>query len=203
MNFIREDSPSLPILKELGGKIEESDVAPFLDLPNTWDDYLANLDRHNRHELKRKIKKNEREGAFKACIEGEPSDIDEFFRLMGESGEQKRNFLSKQMRMFFQDVFNTFFPKKILTLCFLKLEGKNIAAVMGFTFKGQFLLYNSGFDQDYRNLAPGFILKTYLIKYAIETKMKRYEFLRGGERYKYDLGGKERKLYNITLINTD
>src|SRR3989338_6902121 len=143
LNFIREDSQSFAILKELGGKIEESDIAPFLELPASWDEYLIRLDRHDRHELKRKIKKLEGEGAFNVCVEGEPSDIDEFFRLMGESGEQKRNFLSKQMRMFFQDVFATFFPKNNLTLCFLKLEGKNIAAVMGFTFKGQFLLYNS------------------------------------------------------------
>lgn len=199
LNFIREDSPSLPVLKDLGGKTEEIDVAPYLELPPSWNEYLSHLDRHDRHELKRKIKRIEREEAFKACVEGEPSDIDEFFRLMGVSGEQKRNFLSKQMRMFFQDVFDTFFPKNNLTLCFLKLDGKNIAAVMGFTFKGQFLLYNSGFDQTYRNLAPGFILKTYLIKYAIEKRMKRFEFLRGGERYKYDLGGKVRKLFRIQI----
>ncbi|MCJ7740985.1 hypothetical protein MUP32_06785, partial [Candidatus Microgenomates bacterium] len=53
LNFIREDSPSLGILRELGGKIEEVDAAPYLELPVTWEEYLGQLDRHNRHELRR------------------------------------------------------------------------------------------------------------------------------------------------------
>jgi len=199
INFIREDSPSLPSLKEMGGKMEENDVAPYVDLPPTWDVYLARLDRHNRHELQRKIRKLEAEGAFKVCYEGEASDIDEFFRLMTLSNEQKRNFLSAKMRSFFHDIFATFLPKKLLTLCFLKLDSKNIAAVMGFTFNKQFLLYNSGFDPSFGKFAPGFILKAYLIKHAIEQSFARFDFLRGNERYKYDLGGRQRKLYTVRL----
>lgn len=197
LNFIREDSPSYNILKDFKGKCEEIEVSPYLDLPKSWDEYLLNLNRHDRHELRRKIKKSESEGAFKICYDGDPHDISEFFRLMALSNEQKRNFLSDQMKSFFQDIFDTFYPSKMLQLCFMKIEGINIASALVFLHKNQLLLYNSGFDPSYSRLSPGLILKAYLIKYAIEHKMTGFDFLRGGERYKYNLGGRNRKLYRI------
>lgn len=199
LNFIREDSVSFEILQELGGSVEEVATAPFIDLPKTWEEYLASLGRHERHELRRKIRRLEEERAFKVCTEGEPTDIEEFFRLMVLSNEQKRNFLSNKMREFFQDIFHTFWPKKMLRLCFLKLKGENIAAVLLFEYKNELLLYNSGFDPKYAKLSPGLLLKAYMIKQAIEEGKGRFDFLRGGERYKYDLGGRERRLYKITL----
>ena len=199
LNFIREESPSFEILRNMSENVEEADVSPYIDLPNSWDEYLASLDRHDRHELKRKIRKLESEGAFKVCHDGDPSDIDEFFRLMSLSNDQKRDFLSDKMRNFFRDIFQTFWSKKELYLCFMKLSGVNIAAALLFEFRGQLLLYNSGFDPKYARLSPGFLLKAFLIKNAIDEKKKRFDFLRGGERYKYDLGGKERKIYKILI----
>lgn len=199
LNFIREDSVSFGILKDMGGIIEEVDTAPYIELPKSWDEYLLSLNRHNRHELRRKIRRLEEEGAFKVCTEGEPTDIKEFFRLMVLSNEQKRNFLSNKMREFFQDIFNTFWTKKMLNLCFLKLKGENIAAVLLFEYKNELLLYNSGFDPKYAKFSPGLLLKAYVVKQAIEEGKGRFDFLRGGERYKYDLGAVNRRLYNVTF----
>lgn len=199
LNFIREDSPSFKILQALGGRIEEIDVAPYIDLPKTWDEYLLSLDRHSRHELRRKIRKMENEEAFKVCYKGDSTDIGEFFRLMVLSNEQKRNFLSPDMKKFFEDIFTVFYPLKMMQLCFLKLSGKNIASILLFIFKNEYLLYNSGFDPTYSSLSPGLLLKTYAIKHAVEEGIARFDFLRGEERYKYDLGGRERKLYRISF----
>lgn len=197
-DFIREDSPSFPILQSRAtGK--EIDVAPYVALPLSWDVYLSSLGRKDRHELKRKIRRLEESQAFKICYEGDPTDIDEFFRLMVLSNEQKRDFLSLKMRNFFSDIFSTFFPKKQLFLCFMKIEGKNIAAIVYFLFKNQILLYNSGFDPAFSHLAPGYLLKAFAIKHAIKERRERFDFLRGNERYKFDLGAQTRKLYRFTL----
>ena len=195
LDFIREDSPSFGILQELGGKAEEIDVAPYIDLPKSWEDYLASLGRHNRHELRRKMRKL----GNATVMRGNLSDIDEFFRLMTLGNEQKRNFLKPDIKGFFQDVITLFSPKDMLEISFLEYEGRKIATTLYFVFKGEVLLYNSGFDPKYSHLSPGLILKAYAIKEAIEKGRKRFDFLRGGERYKYDLGGKERKLYTIKL----
>ncbi len=196
LNFIREDSPSFNVLKELGGKVEEVDVAPYINLLKSWEEYLAGLDRHDRHELRRKIQKIETEGVTLADYQGDINDIVEFFRLMTLGNEQKRGFLSSEMKDFFNDIIKTFYPDK-LALSFLKKEEKYIVGALTFLFKDEVLLYNSGFDLNYSQFAPGLILKAYMIKRAIEEGKKRFDFLRGGERYKYDLGGKEKKLYRI------
>lgn len=199
-NFIRENSISYKILKELGGKIEEVDSAPYIDLPRTWEEYLLSLDRHNRHEIKRKIRRLEEAKAFKVCFEGSPADIDDLFRLMKLSSEKKNIFLSPKMEEYFRDLINSLWNNKKLELCFLKIDGKNIAVVILFNFKDEVLLYNSGYDPQYYKLAPGLLLKAYTIKRAIEKGKKKYDFLRGNERYKYDLGGKEKKLYRIRFL---
>lgn len=195
--FIRGDSPSYQVLKDLGGQEKQVDVAPFIDLPSTWEAYLATLDRHNRHEIKRKIRRLEEEEVIKTSFSGDEKEIAEFFRLMALSNEQKRDFLSPDMKNFFEDVIKTFAESGELEMCFLKKEEIYIAAVIVFHYNNEVLLYNSGFDPADSYLSPGLILKAYMIRTAIEEKKARFDFLRGGERYKYNLGAKERKLYRF------
>lgn len=198
LDFIRKESPSLKILQELGGKVEETDMAPYIELPNNWDEYLASLDRHDRHELRRKMRKIETERVVLIDYQGDVNEIEEFFRLMMLGNEQKRSFLSQEMKVYFQDIIKTFCPDK-LSLSFLKKEKDYLATALTFLFKDEVLLYNSGFDPKYAYLSPGLILKVLLIKRAIEYGKKRFDFLRGRERYKYDLGGVKRNLYKITF----
>jgi hypothetical protein len=198
-NFIRENSPSFDILKQSGGILEVADVAPFIELPKSWDEYLLSLDRHDRHELRRKMRKLEAEGA--TTRQGSPAkkEIDDFFRLVSLSSEQKRDFLTDQMKAFFTEMIGQFYALGIVRLIFLDLGGISIASILTFEYHNEVLLYNSGFDPNYIRLSPGFILNAYAIKDAIGKENKRFDFLRGGERYKYDLGAQERKLYKITF----
>lgn len=196
LNYIRGDSPSFPILKEMGGRVEEVDDAPYIDLPNTWDAYVSTLNRHDRHELKRKLKKAESEQVTLVLSQNVRSDTDEFFRLMQLSNIQKKDFLTEKMQAFFRDFIQTFSVQDTLELFFLKKEEKNIGSVILFTYKDAVLLYNSGFDPAFSSLSPGFVLVALTIRHAIEKGRKRFDFLRGNERYKYDLGGRERKLYH-------
>ncbi|MBI3379939.1 GNAT family N-acetyltransferase [Candidatus Gottesmanbacteria bacterium] len=199
LNYIREESPSLKILRELGGQIENMEVSPFIDLPKTWDEYMSSLTRHDRHEIRRKTRKIEEENITKICDEINPQNINDFFRLMVSSKEKKSDFLSSKMRVFLSEMIIQLEQKKLLTLCFLKYENVNIAAILLLFQKDEVLLYNSGFEKKYSYLSPGLILNIYAIKQAIEERKSRFDFLRGGEKYKYDLGGKNRKLYKVTF----
>ena len=194
LNFIREDSPSLGILRELGGKIEEVDAAPYLELPVTWEEYLGQLDRHNRHELRRKLRKAE-EAGIKIISSDKGERTETFLRLMEISNMGKKHFLTEEMKSFFREIIKV----GNVRMRYLKLEGKIIAGVMIFEFKDEYLLYNSGYDPEFSYLSPGLIIKAYAIKEAIEKEKKVFDFLRGDEKYKYDLGGKERKLYRVTI----
>lgn len=199
LNFIREESPSFGILQELGGKAEEMEVSPYIDLPKTWDEYLSTLPRHDRHEIRRKMRKADEEGVIKVCDEINTQNINDFFRLMIASNENKHKFLSGEMKNFFSEVIGILGHKQLLTLCFLRYNNENIASILLMYQKNEVLLYNSGFDPKYSFLSPGLILNAYVIRRAIEEGKGRFDFLRGGEKYKYDLGGKERNLYKISF----
>ena len=43
------------------------------------------------------------------------------------------------------------------------------------------------------------VAKKVISKDAIESGKKKYDFLRGGERYKYELGAKDLQLYKIEV----
>ncbi len=196
-NFVREDSPSFKILKNLEAKFEEIEVAPKLELPSSFEDYLILLDRHSRHEIKRKIKRAEKEGVKVINFAGEEGLVDKMLELIALSSPEKKQFLNPEITAFFRDMMTTLFPMKALKILFLEYHNLIIAGLIIFHYKDEYLLYNSGFDPEYSFLSPGFVLKVELVKKAIGEGIKKLDFLRGSERIKYDLGGKERKLYKL------
>lgn len=199
-HFIREESPSSSVLKKLGGKLEVEDVSPYLNLPLSWEEYLASLPRKPRHELRRKMRRFEGAGFSHSCLYCDyQNNIEEFFALFRQTSGQKEKFLTEGMKEFFKSLGDIFLPREMFELCFLNLNDKKAAATLAFTFKNEVLLYNSGFDQNFSALVPGLILKACLIKKAIEEGRRRFDFLRGRERYKYDLGGQDQKLYRVRL----
>ena len=72
----------------------------------------------------------------------------------------------------------------------LKIEGKIATGIMSFESQDEYWLYNSGYDPEFSYYSVGLLLKAHSIKKAIEAGKKKYDFLRGNERYKYELGGK-------------
>lgn len=198
LDFVRETSPCFIILKNLGFIAEQQDVSPRLKLTASWEEYLSLLTRKNRHELKRKMNRFKQAQATISWVSQNTSaSQNDFLALMEDSAKVKSQFLSPKMNHFFQDIFSSL--KNNLIIGFAKFEGKKIASVLAFNFKNEILLYNSGFDPNYSRLSPGLVLKAFLIIKAIGEKKEFFDFLRGGERYKYDLGAIDVKLYRLTL----
>ena len=56
---------------------------------------------------------------------------------------------------------------------------------------------NSGFNPSYYSDSVGLINKAYCIRQAIDDGRQTFDFLRGAERYKYDLGAENRSLFEI------
>ncbi len=60
---IPQDSQTFGLLRELAlargyqALVELEDVCPIIDLPATWEDYLMTLDKKQRHEVRRKLRK--------------------------------------------------------------------------------------------------------------------------------------------------
>jgi CelD/BcsL family acetyltransferase involved in cellulose biosynthesis len=177
------------------------DVSVELDLPATWEGYLQLLSGKQRHELKRKLRRLDEEGElnYRSGSDADEYDIDIFLRLFRNSREDKAAFLTSQMESFFRAAANAMAEQQSLRLNILELNKKPVAATMCFDYKDTVYLYNSGYEPDYGWLSVGVISKALCIKDSIERNKKRFDFLKGGEDYKYHLGGRELPLYRCSL----
>ncbi len=180
--------------------IKQQEVAPYIELPATWGEYLTSLDRKDRKELKRKMNRLDMIKNFRVCSEETvEQDFEEFIRLHRLSDPQKNKFMSQEMKNFFKDLFQVKKENWETNLCFLQIEDKNVAALMTFELEDKIFAYNSGYDPEYNYYSVGLLLQAFKIKQAIRDKKIRYDFLRGKERYKYDLGAKNLKLYKVVI----
>lgn len=91
-----------------------------------------------------------------------------------------------------QAVMQWAFENKILQLSFLEIGGQRAAAYYCFNYQNKILVYNSGFDPDFGEFSPGWVLLGYLLKWANENRISEFDFMRGNEDYKYRFGGKDR-----------
>ena len=204
---LRPDSTVIKSLVEIAPRrawqisCSHEDVSVELDLPATWEDYLQLLAGKQRHELKRKLRRLDEEGElnYRHSTDANQQDIDIFLRLFQNSRQDKAAFLTPRMESFFRAAANAMAEQELLRLNILELDKKPVAATMCFDYKDTVYLYNSGYEPDYGWLSVGVISKALCIKDSIERNKKRFDFLKGGEAYKYHLGGRELPLYKCSL----
>lgn len=190
-------SPTKGILESLGGKIADEDSTPILRLPSSHDAYFAGLERKDRHELQRKIRKFERSypNLQFEMKEKELIDMDTLLWLMKKDPD-KRTFLTPPMEAFFRAL--PMLPNVPIIQANLRQADVIISSVLLFPVGKSLLLYNSGYDQAYQG--SGFYLKVQTILWAIDRGFTEYNFLQGRERYKYELGAKDRSVYTVEFI---
>jgi CelD/BcsL family acetyltransferase involved in cellulose biosynthesis len=184
------------------------DVCPVIDLPATWDAYLALLDKKQRHEIRRKMRRIEREADVHWYIVDQGRDmaeeIEAFIELHQKSSADKDDFMDERMKGFFHAVAHVLHPPGWLQLAFIEVDGQKAASMLNFDYKDAILVYNSGYDPQHRaHLSPGIVLLAYCIQHAIELGRARFDFLRGDEAYKYRFGAKDTKVYRLIIVRSD
>jgi hypothetical protein len=196
-DYIREDSLAFSTLTQLSSQPPiKQEVSPFITLPSTWEQYLESLERTDRKELKRKLRRLE---TIPHQFNYSDSSFPDFIRLHKLSDSAKEKFMTPQMELFFKELLSLSIPNWSQEIATLTIENKVVASVYYFESEDAILLYNSGFDPEQKYYSVGLLLIAQLIHYAIDNKKRIFDFLRGNERYKYDLGGKDVNLYKFEI----
>ncbi len=207
-----EDSLSykaLPsIFRDAGLKVEvdQEDVAPHVHLPARYENYLMQIDKKQRHEIRRKQRRVEREldvgFTLIQSMEALQGAMDEFLRLQRMSRPDKESFMTPHMERFFRVMAGRMLETGHLHLSFLSLNGENAAALLAFEYKKELLLYNSGYDTEkWAGYSPGWVLLGYVIQHAIVRGIEVFDFLQGDEEYKYRFGGHDYRVMRTLIIN--
>jgi CelD/BcsL family acetyltransferase involved in cellulose biosynthesis len=225
---VRGESPIrsiLPSIAQSAGLVVEQaplDAAARIQLPATWDEYLASLDAHERKELRRKIRKaGENAGASLFICDDRnfaPEHLTAALDLIEAADESKRDWFRSNVRPLLERTGEQLIRERRLRLLMLNLnrEGeapaeprlagrlalpnsRPAAAILDFPSRSGPLLYNSGFDPAHREFSPGVVTFGLAIKDAIERKCPIFDMLRGQHPYKYKLGATDYPLYRLSL----
>lgn len=210
MERVRADSVAVLYLRDYSSLLgcefscESVDVLYEMDLPDSWEGYLALLSGRERHETRRKLARLE--SAAHVGLQGieDPKDVsaamDTFMALFRANRGEKARFMSNTMESFFRSLAMGMAEAGLLKLFLLDLNNVPAAAALCFDHHSTVYLYNNGYDRHFSNLSVGLLSKVYSIRESISRNRRRYNFLRGSEAYKRRLGGHPSKLLRCEVI---
>lgn len=204
------DSPTHSRLAEAARRrgwrleVKQQDVCPVITLASDWESYLAGVNKKQRHEIRRKIRKIETEAETRWYVVDSEAEVEQamvdFISLHQKSAQDKEEFWSEALVAFFRALALELTRCGWLKLYFIEVNGAQAAAMLCFDYHDEFLLYNSGYDpEQFAQLSPGNVLTAYTIQHAIELGRKRYDFLRGDEIYKFRFGAEPEPVYDLEI----
>jgi len=204
-----DGSPSLPGLKAEADKRgwtyaeQVYQPTPSIPLPGDFEVYLETLDKKQRHEVRRKMRRAEESGrSVRWYIVDEPNRLDDemeaFMALMAQDPE-KAAFLTPAMRAQMKASAQAAFHAGYLQLAFLEVDGEKACAYLNFDYANRIWVYNSGLDRRFMDVSPGWVLLGYLLEWANRNQRSEFDFMRGDEDYKYRFGAVARKVMRVKV----
>jgi CelD/BcsL family acetyltransferase involved in cellulose biosynthesis len=205
-----DSSPTLAALKvesERRGWAYNEEVyrpTPRIPLNGSFDDYLSRIDKKQRHEIRRKMRRAaESDDNVRFHVIDQTADIESetnaFFDLMVQD-PNKENFLHPEMREQMSVTIRNAYERGYLWLAFLEVNGSKAAASLNFDYKNKLWGYNSGVGREHMELSPGWVLLAYVIQWCAENGRSEFDFMRGDEEYKYRFGGVNRFVMRAKAI---
>ena len=206
---VAETSPTLPAIgavAESRGWIHSEEIfrpCPQIALDGDFEAFLSGLDKKQRHEIRRKVRRAA-EGSTPAQFELVEdralldSGIEEFLELMAHDDDKAR-FLTTAMRKHMRSFMRVAWEGRYLWLAFLTIGGVRAAAAFSFDYGNRLWGYNSAVNRDFLALSPGWVLLAHQIQWACDHGRTHFDFMRGDEAYKYRFGAVNRHVMRARL----
>lgn len=203
-----DDSPTLTALKAESAKrgwAHHEEIyrpTPRIPLGGSFEEYLSRLEKKQRHEIRRKLRRVEESGRGRFHVVDKSADIEPeieaFFHLMVQD-PNKANFLHPAMQEQMMATIRTAHEQGYLWLAFLEVDGVKSAASLNFDYKNKLWGYNSGVSREHMELSPGWVLLAYTIQWCCDNGRYEFDFMRGDEEYKYRFGGVNKYVMRVKL----
>jgi CelD/BcsL family acetyltransferase involved in cellulose biosynthesis len=204
-----DNSPTLSALEaetaKHGWNFNQEPFRPalYVPLPGDFEEYLAGIDKKQRHEIRRKMRRAESsEQNIHWYIVTDEATLDDeaeaCCHLMAQD-PAKQAFLTQTMRTQMKTMIHAAFKAGWLQLAFLEVDGKKAAGYLNFDYGNRIWVYNSGLDFDFGELSPGWVLLGHLLQWANENGRSEFDFMRGDEAYKYRFGGIKRDVLRVKV----
>lgn len=176
-----------------------------LDLPETWDEYLANLSKNQRKRYRRLWKSyfaTQRVTHHDVeTVEQLPHALNLLIRLhesrraeLGDAGVFHGAF-----RQFHETLLPHYLAENRARISWVELDGRPVAAEYQLLCDDEVWCYQSGMDPEATEHGPGNLSTLACILWAIEHGYRRFDFLRGDEPYKQYWGATPRSAKRVMI----
>ncbi|MBN2473651.1 MAG: GNAT family N-acetyltransferase [Pirellulales bacterium] len=162
-----------------------------VELPDSWDAYLASLSKSHRSQLRRLQRKMFDNGRTVLHSVERAEELPRAIDLLVELHQRRRRvlgepgcFASAPFEAFHREVMPKILLAGQLHFHWLELDGKPVAVEYGLAGGGVVYAYQSGIDPEAMDRQPGRLIIMATLKKAIEEGYRAFDFLRGDEPYK-------------------
>jgi CelD/BcsL family acetyltransferase involved in cellulose biosynthesis len=206
-----DSSPTLAALKadseSRGWKYHDEIYRPTprIALGGSFEEYLSRVEKKQRHEIRRKMRRADESGRVRFHVIDKNADIEPeleaFFHLMAQDAN-KANFLHGVMRDQMSNSIRAAHEYGYLWLAFLEVDSVRAAASLNFDYKNKLWGYNSGVSRDHMEFSPGWVLLGHVMQWCCENGRAEFDFMRGDEEYKYRFGGVNKYVMRAKIIRS-
>jgi len=196
-----------PISYKDSGEPTDHAICPFINLPESWDEYLNTLSQNNRQKIRRLLRKVESSEDYRITW-SDAKSIDEnlsvllnFWKIkwLPSKGAQRAD----EIVSLNQWMLSRCAKNGTLFLPVFWHADRPVAALATLVdrCKKSLLFFITGRDETYREIPAGYLLHAYSIRHAIAHGFTTYEFLKGNEPYKYLFGPQaERRQRPVSVV---
>jgi CelD/BcsL family acetyltransferase involved in cellulose biosynthesis len=188
---------------------EQEDVCPVISAPSgDWDEYLATLDKKDRHEIRRKMRRAAVVGDLSIEIAPPtPGSIATFVDLhtlrfgeqglfpSGAGGARSRRFIDR-----LGELERDSPDGGQLHVGLVRCGTRLVWAMLAFDDGQTCFLYNAGMDPEAREVSPGITGTAEYVKNRLAAGRRRFDFLRGDEPYKYEWGAVDEPISRLLVL---
>lgn len=202
---LREDSPLLDFARKNLPKADiiQEEIAPVLLLPDSIDEYNKLISAKKLKGLRwaeRRLADMDELKFEKAGIYSIGTALESLFLLHNKSQETKGKsgvFSDYKMKSFIKRVSMGLLENNMMELYGLKLGRRVIASLFALKQDRTMYYYIGGYEPELGKYSPGALCIYNVIKDAISTGIKEFDFLKGNESYKFEWGAVKRGIYNL------
>jgi CelD/BcsL family acetyltransferase involved in cellulose biosynthesis len=186
---------------------ERSGNCWVIDLPATYDEYLATLSNSHRGQLQKCYRERIESGRCRWHQVTKPSELEEAWQILIDLHQRRRRglgdagcFASPEFTSFHRDVITQLLAAGQLRLSWTELDGAPFTAEYHFSSPDTVYTYQSGMDADRLDESPGRLAYLLTVKRAIEEGYTHLDFLRGDERYKAHFRAEARPTFDYHVF---
>jgi CelD/BcsL family acetyltransferase involved in cellulose biosynthesis len=162
-----------------------------IDLPPTWEQYLATLSKSHRKQIRRLERSVLEPGRAVLHAVERLDQLPEAIEVLIALHQRRRRWLgqggcfaSPRFTAFHSEVMPKLLSAGHLRLSWLELDGRPAAAEYQLAGNGVLYAYQGGVDPDVLQEEPGRLIMQATLRRAVEEGCRALDFLRGDEPYK-------------------